>query len=505
MRVERARKLISVLTLLLFTKLAVSQVVLAPSHSKDASNYDAANNDQSKLGTVIDSSDGEIASDSAVNDDGSDLVIGDHLICNSVECYPKVFEPSSGWKEIRPGQRLPVGLDIRISLEKGTKEAKLPEPVSEGAGGEGNADSEIENVVIDTEGKIIQHSEPDELAEEAVEEQINFVFNDHEVEGGPEPREITEDTTDLTIAESVTAESASNVQAAHEFSKDFAKIKSLAQLSSDEKNWEEVESILDDLVEFAHDYKKGFKILSNEFELLESLSFNDELAVSIRELAARIIISSLRNNPPAIDFVNENYPQTTFKLCEKLAELQAFRGSKPLVKRFLSILDVLLSRTEFVSIKDDVLWSTYKIEDPSSKVKILEIISKFFSERNEAVINNTELDMKTVQKWVNELTTIIQTPELDELHVRSFFHCISYIKSRFKNHVKIDSDFLNWLINEIELRNEAAKNELYKRDDGQLEFDSLLAESRHAIFGNPNAARLKERIYHNDELLADEL
>lgn len=167
---------------------------------------------------------------------------------------------------------------------------------------------------------------------------------------------------------------------------------------------------------------------------------------------------------------------------------------------------MLLSRTEYVSIKDDVLWRLYQIEDPSSKIKILEIIAKFYNEKNEQVIDTVQQDMKTVQKWVNELTTIIQTPELDELHLRSFFHCISFIKTRFKNRVKIDSDFLNWLIDEIEVRNEKSKDDIYKRDVDQLEFDNQLAKSRHAVFGNPNAARLKERLFDDDDtLIADEL
>ena len=490
MRVKCVNRAIYVLTVLLFSRLVVSQVVLTPSNSNaDPKQKDTANT----VAAVEANNDANIAK----KDAESDLVIGDHLVCNTKECYPIGFVPSTEWKEIRPGQRLPPGLDIRVSLEKGVREAKLPEPGSENIG---NEEEDVKGLVLGAEGSTLSESELKETSEDLENEQSGFKLNNAEKES-----DILQQETDLKIAVSDNAEATSNEPAGHEFSEDFAKIKSLMQ-SPDEKTWEEVETLLDDLVEFAHDYKKGFKILSNEFELLEYLSFDDTLSIQIRELAARIIVSSLRNNPPSIDFVNEKYPQTTFKLCEHLSELQASQGSKLLIKRFLSILDVLLSRTEYVSIKDDVLWRLYQIEDPSSKIKILEIIAKFYNEKNEQVIDTVQQDMKTVQKWVNELTTIIQTPELDELHLRSFFHCISFIKTRFKNRVKIDSDFLNWLIDEIEVRNEKSKDDIYKRDVDQLEFDNQLAKSRHAVFGNPNAARLKERLFDDDDtLIADEL
>lgn len=39
--------------------------------------------------------------------------------------YSDVFQPTSEWQEIRPGQVVPSGLHVRLNLETGKKEAKL--------------------------------------------------------------------------------------------------------------------------------------------------------------------------------------------------------------------------------------------------------------------------------------------------------------------------------------------------------------------------------------------
>lgn len=49
-------------------------------------------------------------------------------ICNEDnDCYPLVFEPQAHWKVIREGQRIPVGLDVRIDMETGYKMGRLSE------------------------------------------------------------------------------------------------------------------------------------------------------------------------------------------------------------------------------------------------------------------------------------------------------------------------------------------------------------------------------------------
>ena len=39
----------------------------------------------------------------------------------------EVFQPSSEWQSIKPGQSIPAGLHVRMNLQTGQKEAKLME------------------------------------------------------------------------------------------------------------------------------------------------------------------------------------------------------------------------------------------------------------------------------------------------------------------------------------------------------------------------------------------
>lgn len=81
------------------------------------------------LPAVVDTPD--TSSDNIANKDNIDwFVLPDNsgLVCNKRDtdnCHSIDFEPESDWKEILPLQMIPTGLDIRMNLETGLKEAKL--------------------------------------------------------------------------------------------------------------------------------------------------------------------------------------------------------------------------------------------------------------------------------------------------------------------------------------------------------------------------------------------
>lgn len=446
----------------------------------------------------------------------SELVIGDRLICNQIECYPKVFEASNEWQEVRPEQRLPAGLDIRIDLETGKKEAKMLD-----LGSSSQNTPEVTTPSIIDEGTVAEEhtdTEPDEAPfkwNDISEEENDSVKT--EVMNGLEKNIPEEDTSlevenetfnqsgeqsedkDLIIDSSSNADN--DKKSEYEFAAEFEKIKRLEKLSSDE-SWDQVEMLLDDLVEYSHDYSHGFKIISNEFELLYRLSFSQEIPVEVRELAARIIVSSLRNNPPSIDYINENYPETLLQICKELPALHASKV-KILVKRFLSILDVLLARSSDPEVDEKVLWSLYSSNDSLIKIKVLEIVSKLYHQNNLPFLERHSEDLSTVQAWANELAHMVQSKDIDEYQLRSFFNSVHHLKKYFGSKIKVDSDFLNWLIDEVEFRKEKQSDEVYKRDIDQIEFDAKLIESRHDVFGNQKASRIKQ--FDGEELVNDEL
>lgn len=60
----------------------------------------------------------------------------------------EVFQPSSEWQSIKPGQSIPAGLHVRMNLQTGEKEAKLMEG-DDGTKFKNNMDSKKKFITID--------------------------------------------------------------------------------------------------------------------------------------------------------------------------------------------------------------------------------------------------------------------------------------------------------------------------------------------------------------------
>ncbi|CCD23002.1 Sil1p NDAI_0A08490 [Naumovozyma dairenensis CBS 421] len=448
-----------------------NQVILAPT----------VRNSVTTATTKTDSDNQVVTPENGKGKEPTSLRITDSLICNDKECYPRVFEPEDQWKPIRPEQQLPGGLDIRMNLDTGLKEAKL---------------LPIEERNVKTFAKV-------DKEEKEVEKEKSDV-------GSPKEqiieRKEKQEQKQSTIAQDSVTE--------YEFSNDFKTIRDLLYnptiLSKDLDN---LETIFDNVMEFAHDYKHGYKIISHEFRLLQNISFNDQLPPTIRELSTRVITSCLRNNPPVKEYINNNYPafiDNTFVAMDILVNNLSYdlKIKKFLLKRYLSILNELIETPyQFTKDKMIILQHIYAIQDQQIKIKILELISICFtdeidSNENEELPNlnkrdNIQQNVPDLQSWTNEFTSLVQDKDLDEWHLRKFFNSLYNIKTTFKKDIKIDSKFLNWLAEQEKQRTKRLNNGLQERDLEQDSFDEKLISSRHSIFGNPLADRIK---HFDDEL-----
>lgn len=141
----------------------------------------------------------------------TNVYVSGDLLCNDEGCYPLLFEPSEDWKVIKPEQRLPAGLDIRVNIDTGLKEAKL---------GDGN------------------------------------MATPKETTSTVKPQ--TETTSDIPSDN-------------YEFSEQFTKLKD----SSQKQDYTDVETQFEELMEFAHDYKYGYKIIIKEFDVLQRIALNN--------------------------------------------------------------------------------------------------------------------------------------------------------------------------------------------------------------------------------------
>ncbi|GAV53746.1 hypothetical protein ZYGR_0AK02480 [Zygosaccharomyces rouxii] len=373
----------------------------------------------------------------------SSLYVGDSLVCNQEGCYPKLFEAGNDWKSVREGQVLPGGLDIRMNLETGLKEAKLQE---------------------DT-----RHTETQTNANAVV------------------PVTAPPDNSDY-----------------YEFTNDFETVSTLLQNLQSGQDVVNLENKLDDLMVFAHDYKHGSKIITHEFELLRNISLQKQLPTSIRELGVRMIVSCLRNNPKSIEYIQATHPEFVYQVFQELGYGIEVSNPVPstvsLAKRYLSVLDELLSSTyHFTKDQMSTLKKIYEIEDKQLRIKVLELISKYFGPTQESRLNKRDLvDMvPNIGEWAQELQKWIQDDSIDEIHTRKFFNSLYNIKTQLGSEIKVDSSFMNWLSQETEKRKQNVENQNQERDLEQDSFDKMLIESRHLVFGNPMAHRIK---HFDDEL-----
>lgn len=371
------------------------------------------------------------------------LYVGDSLVCNQEGCYPKLFEADSDWKTVREGQVLPGGLDIRMNMETGSKEAKL----SDNSG----------------------HTESQAHANAVV------------------PVVAPSDNSDY-----------------YEFTNDFGTVNTLLENLHSDQDVVNLESKLDDLIVFAHDYKHGSKIITHEFGLLRKISLQKQLPTSVKELGVRMIVSCLRNNPKSIEYIQATHPEFVHEIFQELDHGIEISNSAPgtvsLAKRYLSVLDELLSPAyHFTKDQMLILKKIYEFQDKQLRIKVLELLSKYFGLTQPSHLNKRDIiDVApNVGEWAQELQKWIQDDTIDEIHTRKFFDSLYNIKTQLGSEIKVDSSFMNWLSHETERRKQNVENQNQERDLEQDSFDKRLIESRHLVFGNPMAHRIK---HFDDEL-----
>ncbi|KAM3163321.1 Nucleotide exchange factor SIL1 [Lachancea thermotolerans] len=328
-----------------------------------------------------------------------------------------IFEPKPFWQPILPSQHIPAGLEVRMNLESGLREARLPQ-----------------------------------------EDQDQ----------------------------------------SYEFSSQFEHARELAHSG----DFAATDAALDDLLEFSHDYRYGYKIIGHEFPWLAQLLCDSQTPVSTKKICLSMLAACLRNNPPAVELVHQADPHfvsAVFTEMRALAQLPATSDRAVLAKRYLSVVQALAPESSS-QIDQDVLLELCRWGDQHVRMKALDIAALLYRDAQPSgsqVLAKRSQDTHDVQKWVDEFSSGIQQEHVDELHIRNFFNSLYNIKQQMGRNVKVSSGFLDWLSKEAAARKESRGSGLHERDPDQLEFDRRLVESRHLVFGNPMAHRAK---HFDDEL-----
>lgn len=407
------------------------------------------------------------------------------------DCYPLEFEPDTEWKLVRPHQRVPPGLDIRMNLGIGGKEARLPlggaHENKRSQGGIVNTNTDTDNLAA----KINKLMHREKALQQQQQQQKRGASG-----SGTQSQE-------------------GNTQASQ-----FASQFEFIQRCLETQRYQEAALIFEEIMEYAHDYKYGLALVTDKFEFITKISFDTSLSLELREVATRFILSCLRNNPPVVQYITTTYPDYFDNILKASLEIDPRDRSysSSLVGRYISILRELLNRqnnpdairSETPKLMDDLLRLYPTVSNSGTKLKILEIVSQYLANVDQDQNGEDgsppteEMPLETVRFWATEFSEQIQDPEIvDELHVRQLFNALYAIKRRYKSNVRLDSSFMNWLDEQVVARSEhlntgasggSAEDDylLVGRDPEQDEFDRKLIDSNHNVFGNPMAARIKK-------------
>ncbi|RCK66363.1 Nucleotide exchange factor SIL1 [Candida viswanathii] len=384
----------------------------------------------------------------------------EELICpdpeNPLDCYPKIFIPTEEWQVIKEGQEIPPGLHVRLNIDTLEKEAKLMDA-------EAKDEVPVQELVVD--GELQDHSK------EAIQENLQKI---HEKKH-PEVKQ------DHSHRSKVNKDDLNNF--------DSASLE-VENYKPGESDIERLNTALDTLEELSHDIEFGEKLTADKNIFQSLLRIADTVNdAKVEEKAYRIMGSSLRNNPEAINNLLANFDSDFVgNLFSQLAAKDDI-----LQKRILGIIQALSQNGHFTR-------EYFSFDHSSGLDNLIEIFPQLGSE-SQARASNILEDLQLFPVTNDRRSLEDQNPEsrvskfiqnsfvsnkLDENNFKPYFNQLAKLHEGNKD-LKPTNDFLAWLAEEAELRKENKKRDDYSRAD--KDFDEFMLRARHEVFGNPMGMR----------------
>lgn len=380
----------------------------------------------------------------------------EELICNQdkTDCYPKIFEPSWDWQIIKPGQDIPPGLHVRLNIDTLKREAKFMDPDEQDT-------NHLQELMVGDSAEVYDRS--NDVNHEMKNENTNGnVIQNSRIHRAKASRD------DLNNFDSAVLEV-----------EDF------------QGNKERLAAALDTLTELSHDIEFGIELTKDKqifdslFRVAESIKDN-----TFVEKIYRIIGSTLRNNPLAIENVITNFGDAF-----SVGIFNQLHGHSDgiIQKRILGIIHALTQNNKFVakyfSFENsrglDAIIDIYPELDSESRIRasnILEDLSLFGKSNDRRSIEQSTPDFE-VSKFIQESFVNGRTnPD----NFKVYFNRLKELHQRNKD-LKPSKKFLGWLSDQVESRKEHKKRDDYSDED--KEFDKEMLIARHAIFGNPMGLR----------------
>lgn len=212
---------------------------------------------------------------------------------------------------------------------------------------------------------------------------------------------------------------------------------------------------LEALIEHSHDLQGGITIAERALQPLLELAKGSNYEV--KEMALRVIAQCLRHNPEALEHVD-----VSTVLPQLIAQLPKENGV--IQKRILGVMSTLVPSGKVDSEK---LLGIFPLVDSQSKLRLLDTFGD---------LEHAKLVKRDVSEGLyEEVQDALSSGSIDEAHMEPIFDKLVTLKKL--TGVKASPEFINWLVDEADKHR--GSTDLYKK----------LKESRHLVFGNPNALR----------------
>lgn len=392
------------------------------------------------------------------------------IICSNddpTDCYPQVFEPTNEWQIIRPGQDIPGGLHVRLNVDTLQREAKLMDP----------NDLEIVNAVVLSN----EQNESDEGDDTVAKEKLK-AHQDEQASVGIKEEDSTELKNEIENYPKIdmsSIEQRGTTQKNND-SNDFNE--AVDAICDDTASNTAVNNAIDTLIELSHDLEYGIKLASKD-DTIKKLLTIAKYSPEHKERVYRLIGSCLRNNPEAIDLfmINESRNDIVKDWIKQLSG-----SSDIIIKRILGIFESLVNNNEFKyeylnkhRLLDDLISIYPKVE--SSKGRIVHIFEDL-----KLIDSNTDSDDTKISSFLQN--KLISSKFDSEDQFKLYYNKLVELHESNKT-LKGTKDFVAWLDKESLDRHQGNKprDTLYSNSD--TEFDKQMLETRHKVFGNPNALR----------------
>lgn len=396
------------------------------------------------------------------------VVIGAPIICSPddpSDCYPQIFIPTKDWQIIKPGQDIPAGLHVRLNVDTLQREAKLMDP----------GDLEPVNaIILSDEQDDDRDVAPDAMA---VEEQYEQATMNKNAAESPKS-EIENNDSETDMAEEEQRELLKN----NNDSNDFNGAINIVQ-DRDSQSGSVLEGAIDTLIELSHDIDYGIKLASNK-ETVEKLLLVAKLTPEYEEKVYRLIGSCLRNNPEAIDLFMASAGSNAI-INDWIKQLTD--STEVITKRILGIFESLVTNNDFKyqylnnehHLLDDLVSIYPRVKD--SRTRIVNIFEDL-----KLIDNNSDSEDSKMSHFLQ--TKLISFKFNSEDQFKLYYNKLVELHGSNKS-LKGSKEFVAWLDQEALLRSQGKKprDTLYTNSDSQ--FDKGMLETRHTVFGNPNALR----------------